>query len=82
MRDGETLVMVEVRYRHQSGFGHAAETVNARKQTKLLRAAQHYLQQDPALRRMPVRFDVVAVTDDGHGAPQTEWIKDAFRTDF
>jgi putative endonuclease len=82
MSDGEALVMVEVRYRRDRGFGGAAETVNARKQGKLLRAAQHFLQQDARYRRRPLRFDVVAVTEDRNDQPQFEWIKDAFRTDF
>ncbi|MGH8277976.1 MAG: YraN family protein [Gammaproteobacteria bacterium] len=82
MRDGDTLVVIEVRFRHDSGFGGAADTVDRRKQAKLLRAAQHYLQRDAALRRLPVRFDVVAVSGGAAGAPRTEWIKDAFRVDF
>ncbi|HKT31670.1 MAG TPA: YraN family protein [Gammaproteobacteria bacterium] len=82
MDDGETLVMVEVRYRHERGFGGAAETVGTRKQDKLLRAAQHFLQQDVRHRRRPLRFDVIAVTEGAGGALQTEWIKDAFRADF
>lgn len=82
MDDGETLVMVEVRYRRERGFGGAAESVGARKQDKLLRAAQHFLQQDARHRRRPLRFDVIAVTEGADGTAQTEWIKDAFRTDF
>lgn len=82
MNDGETLAMVEVRYRRDRGFGSAAETVGTRKQEKLLHAAQHFLQQDARYRRQPLRFDVVAVTEAADGALQTEWIKDAFRADF
>lgn len=82
MGDGEALVIVEVRYRRDRGFGSAAETVTTRKQDKLLRAAQHFLRQDAHYRRRPLRFDVIAVTEDAHGAAQTEWIKDAFRADF
>ncbi|MGB9429348.1 MAG: YraN family protein [Gammaproteobacteria bacterium] len=81
MEDGETLVMVEVRYRLERGFGGAAETVDRRKQEKLLRAAQHFLQQDARHRRRPLRFDVVAVNETTTGGIQTDWIKDAFRTD-
>lgn len=82
MRDGDALAVIEVRYRRESGYGKAADTVDARKQAKLLRATQHYLQQNPPLRLLPARFDVVAITEDGDGAPQVEWIKDAFRADF
>ena len=82
MMDGEALVMVEVRYRRDRGFGGAAETVGVRKQNKLLRAAEHFMQQDVRHRRRPLRFDVIAVTGAADGGPQTEWIKDAFRADF
>lgn len=82
MSDGEVLVMVEVRYRRDRGFGGAAETIGARKQDKLLRAAQHFLQQDARHRRRPLRFDVVAMTENSDGTPRIEWIKDAFRADF
>lgn len=82
MQDGDALVIVEVRYRRERGFGSAAETIGTRKQDKLLRAAQHFLQQDARHRHQPLRFDVVAVTESSDGILQTEWIKDAFRADF
>ena len=81
MIDGETLVMVEVRFRRERGFGGAAASVNTRKQQKLLHAAQHFLQQDARYRRQPLRFDVVAVSETTDGKTQTDWIKDAFRAD-
>ncbi|MGH8308047.1 MAG: YraN family protein [Gammaproteobacteria bacterium] len=81
MADGDTLVMVEVRYRRARGFGGAAESVDARKQGKLLHAAQHFLQQDARYRRRPLRFDVVAASETADGKIQTDWIKDAFRAD-
>lgn len=81
MADGETLVMVEVRFRRECGFGDAASSVNTRKQQKLLRAAQHFLQQDARFRRRPLRFDVVAVSRTNDGKTQSDWIKDAFRAD-
>ncbi|MDE2234006.1 MAG: YraN family protein [Gammaproteobacteria bacterium] len=81
MAEGETLVMVEVRYRRERGFGDAATSVDGRKQRKLLHAAQHFLLQDASLRRKPLRFDVVAVSVTGNGEMKTDWIKDAFRAD-
>ncbi|MGH8281670.1 MAG: YraN family protein [Gammaproteobacteria bacterium] len=81
MTDADTLVMVEVRYRRTCGFGGAAESVDARKQSKLLHAAQHFLQQDARYRRRPLRFDVVAVSETTDGKINTDWIKDAFRAD-
>ncbi|HEX5339909.1 MAG TPA: YraN family protein [Gammaproteobacteria bacterium] len=79
MEDGDSLVIVEVRYRRERGFGSAAETVGAGKQHKLLLAAQHLLQQDTRLRRKPLRFDVFAITEQRDGRAEREWIRDAFR---
>jgi putative endonuclease len=72
MRDGGTLVFVEVRYRRSDRFGTAAETVDRRKQQRLAAAASHYLQMHPTL--SPCRFDVVAVG----GEDRIHWIKNAF----
>ncbi|NIR58207.1 MAG: YraN family protein [Gammaproteobacteria bacterium] len=77
MRDGPVVVFVEVRYRRDARFGSAAESVDPRKQARLVAAAEHYLQRrgDPAARG---RFDVVAIS----GTPPTlafEWIRDAFQ---
>jgi putative endonuclease len=79
MEDDGALVIVEVRYRRECGFGNAAESVGAGKQRKLLLAAQHLLQQDARLRRKPLRFDVFAITEQRDGSADSEWIRDAFR---
>jgi putative endonuclease len=73
MRDGGTLVFVEVRLRSHSGYGGAAASVTASKQRKLLAAAKLYLASLPTL--PPCRFDVVALADD-HAEP--DWIRSAF----
>jgi putative endonuclease len=72
MRDGDTLVFVEVRYRASSRFGTPAETVDARKRRRLAAAAADYLQSHPSV--LPCRFDVVAIG----GQDQIQWLKDAF----
>jgi putative endonuclease len=77
MRDGDTLVFVEVRYRHHSHFGGGAASVGPAKRGKLTRAAQGFLQAHPRLAAMPCRFDVVAF--DGHAdAPSHAWHRAAF----
>lgn len=66
-----SLVFVEVRQRADQRHGGAAASVTARKQGRLIIAAQHFLQryrQPPAC-----RFDVIAIDGD-----VTEWIKNAF----
>lgn len=75
VRDGDSVVFVEVRYRGQRGYGSAVESVDRRKQARLVACAQHYLQQHPHAARQPCRFDVVSVNGaDG----TTEWIRNAF----
>ncbi|HJP99551.1 MAG TPA: YraN family protein [Rhodanobacteraceae bacterium] len=77
MRDGETLVFVEVRYRRDLRFGGGAASVGAAKRVKLTRAAEGFLQAHPQLAAMPCRFDVVAF-DGEADAPQHEWRRAAF----
>ncbi|MFC7413352.1 YraN family protein [Larsenimonas suaedae] len=73
MRDGETLVFVEVRHRASNQHGSALESITHAKQRRLIRAASLYLQSHPAAR---CRFDVVAI--DGADAEHIHWIKNAF----
>jgi putative endonuclease len=42
MREGNTLVFVGVRLRSARTFGSAAESIDARKQQRLIRAGKHY----------------------------------------
>jgi len=77
MRDGDTLVFVEVRYRRHEQFGGGAASVGAAKRGKLTRAAQGFLQTHPQLASMPCRFDVVAFDGDAD-APSCEWQRAAF----
>jgi putative endonuclease len=76
MDDRDCLIFVEVRYRRQAGYGSGAESVDPRKQARLIACARHYLMRHPLAARRPCRFDVVAI---GGGArPAIEWIADAF----
>lgn len=77
MRDGAGLVFVEVRYRRQSRFGSALESVTTAKRTKLAAAAKWYLQGADA--GSPCRFDVVGIS--GEKADRIDWIRDAFQTE-
>lgn len=75
MRDGCGLVFVEVRYRSQTGFGSALESVDRRKQGRLLKAAEAFLLQHAECAGLPCRFDVVGM---GPDQGKIEWIQDAF----
>ena len=61
MRDGSSLVFVEVRYRRDSRFGNGAASVTRSKQHKLIQAARFYLAGRPRLASVPCRFDVVSI---------------------
>lgn len=77
MLDGQTLVLVEVRYRASGDYGGAAASVTWKKQRKLVKTAQHLLLNRSELRRYAARFDVMAVTT-GAAGTTIEWIKAAF----
>ncbi|MCA1825926.1 MAG: YraN family protein [Myxococcales bacterium] len=64
---GDLLVFVEVRTRATSAFGGPEETVDARKQQRVVTAALDYLAHRRGPRR-GIRFDVVAVIDGPRGA--------------
>jgi len=55
-----TLVFIEVRQRLRSNFGDALLSVTARKQAKVIKTAQYFLQQHPEYADFECRFDVVA----------------------
>lgn len=72
MRDGAIIAFIEVRYRKSQAFGGALQSVDPRKQARIMRTAQHYLQYHaPAAQ---ARFDVIAMT----GRQDIQWLKNAF----
>ncbi|MCB5190484.1 YraN family protein [Methylobacillus arboreus] len=73
MRQGDTIVFVEVRMRSHSAFGGAAASITASKQQKLIRTAEHFLQQHG---NTACRFDAILMTK--LDTNQIEWIKNAF----
>jgi putative endonuclease len=75
--DGETLVFVEVKTRRTTATGTPQEAVNAHKQRHLRRAGEVYALSHRAHDR-PMRFDVVAIVEDGGGHRRLELLKDAF----
>lgn len=79
MLDGHCVVFVEVRYRKNSHFASAAESVDRRKQDKLVRTAAIFLGRQPKYSSRPVRFDVIAFDQVQDRDCKLQWIKDAFR---
>ncbi len=78
VRCGELVVVVEVKARAGSGFGHPADAVTPRKRRRLARLAARYL-AEAGLADAIVRFDAVAVhlTRDGR-VRAIEHLPDAF----
>ncbi len=77
MNEADTLVFVEVRYRKHSAYGSASESVDLRKQQKLIKAAQYYLLKQYRHNEPPCRFDVVAIEGNNPKNP-LEWLPNAF----
>ncbi len=79
MQDQHTLVFVEVRYRKNARFGSALESVDHRKQAKIITTAEHYLLQN----KQPYsdyRFDIVAIMPSPNKVdPEITWLKNAFQ---
>lgn len=74
MRDGDTLVFIEVRYRRSVAFGGALASVDAHKQRRLRAAAEAYIQRHPKCAQDMMRFDIVAIEGD-NATP--EWLQNA-----
>lgn len=72
MRDGETLVIVEVRFRKSNKYGSAEESITQIKQSRIIATTQHYLHLTKS--NSAIRFDVIAMSRDD----DINWIKNAF----
>lgn len=78
-RDGDVIVVVEVRLRSRRAWTRAFHSIQGEKQRRLRRAAQimwlRVWRRMPGIRR--VRFDVASVSL-GSGGPHVEYVKAAF----
>ena len=72
-RDQGFLVFVEVKYRKNRKAGYPAEAVTAAKQQRICRTADFYRYCKRLSENTPVRYDVVALTDDA-----IFWYRNAF----
>lgn len=79
MRDGVTLVFVEVRLRGAGAWTDAVESVDYAKRRRLARTGQAFLAAHPRYADDPARFDVVAMSGT-HFGTRIEWVRDAFTT--
>ena len=79
--EGEILAFIEVKARKAARVALGADAVDARKQGRIVRAAEHYRLTHPETRPAVCRFDVVLVEiPEGAGrARVARLIRDAFR---
>lgn len=75
MQDKDILVFVEVRVRNTKLHGDALESINFRKQQKIRRTAERYIQQNNY--KGGARIDVVGI-DTSIAPPKITWIENAF----
>lgn len=80
MRDGDTVVFVEVKTRHDRSLADPEDAVRAGKQRRMTRAARWFIRHKHWDDR-PCRFDVVAVVVPPDGEPEIEHFPDAFLPD-
>ena len=77
MQDRDTTIFVEVRSRAGSKILDTIETIDQRKQNRIILTSQHYLQNAERSSTPYYRFDVILIngrTD----KENIEWIKNAF----
>ena len=74
MKDGDTLVITEVRKRSREDYGGAAASVGLSKQRRIVLATRLWLARSPQYSSWPIRFDVCALD----GADQISWLRAAF----
>ena len=73
------LVVVEVRCRNHRSFVSAEQTIDLRKQRKIIRTTAMFLAWNEKYALLPLRFDVVGIDVDANGETSINWIRDAFR---
>ncbi len=77
MQDKDTTVFVEVRSRSRNKMLDAIETIDQRKQNRIILTSQHYLQNAEKIKTQFYRFDVISINGKDNEA-NIEWIKNAF----
>lgn len=84
--DNSTYLFIEVRFRKHLQYGSPLESVDGKKQKKIITAATHYLQKHRLTDRVNCRFDVIGLTlkrtstqpSTAIGDYQIDWVKQAF----
>ena len=78
MKDQQTFVFVEVKYRKSNHFGGAISAISQSKQNKIKHCVAFFLHKANLNEyNTPCRFDVIALDGDIN-QPQVTWLKNAF----
>ena len=77
MRDAGILVFVEVRFRSNDSFGGPFESITARKQKRIILAANHFLSSHSEFHAYACRFDAMGITS-VDARNRYDWIRNAF----
>jgi len=77
MQSDDCLIFVEVRYRKNTKYGSAEESITAKKCRRLIAAAQGYLLTQGYDSNTPLRFDALAISPstDSHLDYNINWIQ-------
>lgn len=79
MTQKQSLIFIEVRYRHRLQFGHPVESVSSYKQQRLIRTAFYFLrQQREMMSSYQCRFDIVGMDGLSTETSNIKWIQNAF----
>lgn len=77
MRDGQTVVFIEVKYRKSNRHGSGADAVTFHKQGRISRTAAWYLAKNPHRAESVCRFDVISINPNEKDQ-DIDWIRNAF----
>ena len=75
-KDEKILVFVEVRYRKNNEFGEPLETIDGKKQEKIVISSQIYIKNKKW--KQDISYDVIGIKKDKLGNNKINWIKNAF----
>ena len=74
MKENKTLVFIEVRSLSSLKHGHPLETINLKKQQRIIKTAQCFLQENSQYKNQYCRFDAISLDKNQN----IIWIKHAF----
>jgi putative endonuclease len=77
MRNKNTLIFIEVRFRVNTGYGSPLQTVGLAKQRKIWNTAKLFLCEKGLYDKVHCRFDVIGI-DISEGKPRCLWVVNAF----